>query len=85
MPAALAPGPIRKTTVMMRLTSMPIRRDVSWSSETARIAVPVRVKFTKAHRPAIIAKDTTSARICMAPMRASPISRMPPASEMASG
>ena len=46
-PAAppMAP-PIRKVSEMIRLTLMPIRLAAAWSSATARMAVPIFVRFT---------------------------------------
>ena len=51
-PAAppIAP-PMRKVSEMMRLTLIPIRLAAAWSSATARMAVPIFVRFTSAHNP----------------------------------
>ena len=43
--------PMRKVSEMMRLTSIPMRLAAAWSSATARIAVPIFVRFTRACRP----------------------------------
>ena len=40
--------PIRKVSEMIRLTLMPIRLAAAWSSATARMAVPILVRFTSA-------------------------------------
>ena len=55
--------PIRKVREMIRLTLIPIREAVAWSSATARIARPILVRFTKRCRIASIpraARMTTS-------------------------
>ena len=50
---------MRNVSEMIRLTSIPIRLAAAWSSATARMAVPILVRFTSACRPQSMSSAAT--------------------------
>jgi len=74
MPAtAASAAPMTKVAAMIRFTSMPIRPATWGFCAVARIAVPSRVRYTSAARPAIISTQTTMIAICTLVMIAPPM------------
>ena len=59
-PAAppMAP-PMRKVSEIIRFTLMPIRLAVAWSSATARMALPILVRFTSTWSPHSMSSEAT--------------------------
>jgi hypothetical protein len=58
-------GPMQKTTMITRLTSMPISRAAPWSMAAARMAVPMRVFCTNRYRQIIMTTEATRMRMRM--------------------
>ena len=68
--------PMAKVTVMVRLTLMPISSAASLSSDTARMALPIRVRLINRDNPTMIMAVTAMVAMVMPSMYTPPSSTL---------